>query len=69
MEYSKNEETARERRKPPHLFKIEIEERAKGIYVRIETKDPLDALILAHAALFSEIFGTANKRPDVKVLP
>jgi len=49
------------------LFIIEVEQKQRDIKVRIETKDPIDALDLAHALIFSETFKQAP--PTWKVLP
>lgn len=56
-------------KKSPDLdsFNIEVEQKQRQIYVLIKCKDPLDALDLAHAVMFSETMKPL--KASWKVLP
>jgi ATP sulfurylase len=51
-------------------FRIEVEQKQRRIYVLIKTKDPLDAIDIAHAIVFkTATFGPDGAIPTWKVLP
>jgi hypothetical protein len=51
----------------PEPIEIEVEQKQRGIYVKISCKDPLDALDLAHACL--HVLQKKDLKPEWKVLP